>query len=193
MTAETLRTCARHPEVDEGRWPGATTVESEKVLELRREVRELRRANVGLGHRAAQRAEPGRMRCRYLVLPSGDRKAPHTTWLQNRGNSAQGLDGRDQAAVDTQDGPGDVGGRGTRKERHSCSVLVRLAVAAHRDDGRAGSRGLLDRLPLPFGSGLVELANSRSGDSAWNHNVHRDAVSSDLARKGLRPAKERHA
>jgi transposase len=35
----------RQAEVDEGRRPGLSTVESEKVAELRREVRELRRAN----------------------------------------------------------------------------------------------------------------------------------------------------
>jgi transposase len=45
MTAETLRRWLRQAEVDEGRRPGLSMVESEKVAELRREVRELRRAN----------------------------------------------------------------------------------------------------------------------------------------------------
>lgn len=45
MTAETLRGWVRQVEVDKGRRPGVTSVEAERIKELERENRELRRAN----------------------------------------------------------------------------------------------------------------------------------------------------
>jgi transposase len=45
MTAETLRGWVRRAEVDDGKRPGTTTVEAERIKELERENRELRRAN----------------------------------------------------------------------------------------------------------------------------------------------------
>jgi len=44
-TPETLRRWVRRTETDEGRREGVTTSERERVKELEREVRELRRAN----------------------------------------------------------------------------------------------------------------------------------------------------
>jgi transposase len=45
MTPETLRQWLRRDEVNHGRRPGVTSVERERLRELEREVRELRRAN----------------------------------------------------------------------------------------------------------------------------------------------------
>jgi len=45
MTAETLRKWVRQEQVDSGRRPGVTTAEAQRVKELERENRELRRAN----------------------------------------------------------------------------------------------------------------------------------------------------
>jgi transposase len=45
MTPETLRKWVRRTEVDAGRRPGVSSAERERVLELERENRELRRAD----------------------------------------------------------------------------------------------------------------------------------------------------
>jgi transposase len=45
MTAETLRKWVRQTEVDDGRRPGVTSAAAQKIKELERENRELRRAN----------------------------------------------------------------------------------------------------------------------------------------------------
>ena len=45
MTPETLRTWLRRDQVDSGRRPGVTTTERERIRELEKENRELRRAN----------------------------------------------------------------------------------------------------------------------------------------------------
>ena len=43
--SESLRTWVRQAEVDGGQRPGVTTAEQQRITELEREVRELRRAN----------------------------------------------------------------------------------------------------------------------------------------------------
>jgi transposase len=45
MTAETLRNLVRQGETDAGKRPGLTTAEAQRIKELERENRELRRAN----------------------------------------------------------------------------------------------------------------------------------------------------
>ncbi len=45
ISAETIRNWVRQAEVDEGQRPGTTTAEHERIRELEREVKELRRAN----------------------------------------------------------------------------------------------------------------------------------------------------
>lgn len=45
ITPETLRLWVRRDEVDQGRRPGVPSAERERIRELEREVRELRRAN----------------------------------------------------------------------------------------------------------------------------------------------------
>jgi transposase len=45
MTAETLRLSVRRAEVDDGTRPGVTSEEKERIRQLERENRELRRAN----------------------------------------------------------------------------------------------------------------------------------------------------
>jgi transposase len=45
MTAETLRKWVRQAEVDGGRRPGVTSAEAQRIKELERENKELRRAN----------------------------------------------------------------------------------------------------------------------------------------------------
>jgi transposase len=45
MTAETLRNWVRQAETDQGKRPGLTSAEAQRIKELERENRELRRAN----------------------------------------------------------------------------------------------------------------------------------------------------
>ncbi len=45
LNTETLRSWVRQAQIDTGERPGTTTSESERITELEKEVRELRRAN----------------------------------------------------------------------------------------------------------------------------------------------------
>jgi transposase len=45
INRETLRNWVRQAEIDDGQRPGVTTQEQQRIAELEREVRELRRAN----------------------------------------------------------------------------------------------------------------------------------------------------
>ena len=45
VNRETLRNWVRQAEIDTGRRPGTSTVDAQRIAELEREVRELRRAN----------------------------------------------------------------------------------------------------------------------------------------------------
>ena len=45
INPETLRNWVSQAEIDEGRRPGVTTAEGQRIAELEREVKELRRAN----------------------------------------------------------------------------------------------------------------------------------------------------
>ena len=45
VNRETLRNWVKQAEVDAGRRPGTSAVDSQRIAELEREVRELRRAN----------------------------------------------------------------------------------------------------------------------------------------------------
>ncbi len=56
MTAETLRNWVRQAETDQGKRPGLTTAEAQRITELERENRELRRANEILRPRRLFRA-----------------------------------------------------------------------------------------------------------------------------------------
>jgi len=61
IPSDTLRGWVQRAEIDEGVRPGVTTDERARVLELEREVRELRRANAILKSASAFfAAEPGR-------------------------------------------------------------------------------------------------------------------------------------
>ena len=65
-SGETLRNWVRQGERDEGRRAGLTTTERERVKELEREVRELRRANEILRKASA-----------YFALAELDRRPKH--------------------------------------------------------------------------------------------------------------------
>src|SRR6187402_1157037 len=54
MTPETLRTWLRRDAVDHDQRPGVTSSERERVRELEREVRELRRANTRCSSRSVK-------------------------------------------------------------------------------------------------------------------------------------------
>ncbi len=53
MHPEALRTWVKQAEVDDGLVPGTTTADATRIVELEREVRELRRANTILKQASA--------------------------------------------------------------------------------------------------------------------------------------------
>jgi transposase-like protein len=56
-TAETLRRWVRQAGCDQGKWPGPTTSETERIKSLEREVRELRQAHEILRNASAYFAQ----------------------------------------------------------------------------------------------------------------------------------------
>jgi transposase len=79
MTAETLRKWVRQSEIDGGRRPGVSTAEAQRIKELERENKELRRANEILKAASAffaRELDPQPRRCRVLAQVRLDLQAP---------------------------------------------------------------------------------------------------------------------
>src|SRR5438045_7249598 len=86
------------------------------------------------------------------------------------------------AAVDRDDGTGDVAREGRGEEADEVGGILGLAVLAHRD---------VLALFLRAALGTVVAPDLLAVDASRRNRVHRDAVPPDFARQALRPRMHR--
>ena len=143
MHPETLRNWVRQAEIDGGMRPGTTTSDAERLAELERENRELRRAN-HMADSSSQRNESCEMRQSLITGGSGCR-ASMVISVVSRSNSHFGS---------TQ---------GVAAHRHRPRGRLHRADGREDGSGRAPSRWEAVWLGAPFG--LLDHRGART-DSA---------------------------
>src|SRR5262249_29556731 len=112
MRRETLRLWLRRDEVDQGRRPGVTSAERERIRDLEREVRELRRANEIL--KAASAFFARELDPRW---PPRWSSSPRTRTAGGSSRTAACCRSRPAATTRPSGGPSRRAGNGTRSSR----------------------------------------------------------------------------